>query len=79
MGGEGKDRTVMRRGGGGEGKDWMEKEGKEKGKGREGREEGRRNEEREGRDTEGTEIGGEVCVMVFGGDGRPCICVMFAT
>jgi hypothetical protein len=48
-----------------------------KGKGMEGRgrregKEERRREGREGREIEGTGIRGEVCVMVFWGDGRPC-------
>jgi hypothetical protein len=40
-------------------------EGKKGGKG------GGEERERDGREMEGTGIGGEVCVMVFGGDGRP--------
>jgi hypothetical protein len=46
-----------------------------KGRGGEGWDgEGRAGEEREGegREMEGTGIRGEVCVMAFGGDGRPC-------
>jgi hypothetical protein len=42
-------------------------EGKKGGKG------GGEERERDGREMEGTGIGGEVCVMVFGGDGRPCV------
>jgi hypothetical protein len=58
-GGEG--RTGKRKGGGGEGKDGMGKEGQEK-----------RGKVRAGTWKKREFGGGEVCVMAFGGDGRPC-------